>query len=137
MRLLQIALALIALTQISYGAVLLVDPAILVRVLGTTDPVPVWADYILFTAGARFIGYGIGMLAAAYQPTRHRLWITTMIMIQLVDLIATLVFCADDQLSVHRVGMTILLPAIWVAVLATTLWRSRSGVFPVNETGQF
>lgn len=123
MRLLRIALVIIGVTQISYGAILFVNPSLLARMLGATDSLPVWVKYILITAGARFIGYGVGMFAAAYQPARRRLWIATMILIQLVDLIATLIYCADNQLSVHRVGMTILLPAVWVAVLATTLWR--------------
>jgi len=82
------------------------------------------------TAGARFIGYGIGMFAAARAPSRHRVWINTMIAIQAVDFLATLGYLANGVLPAHHFALTLWLPLLWVVLLSWASLRSRTAAEP-------
>lgn len=123
MRIARLALAIIGIIQIGNGAVLLIDPDLLHGILGVDTSLPFWTDYIFLTAGARFIGYGIGMLAARRDPIRHRLWVITMIGIQAVDLFATVASMVNGSLPARHVVLTAAPPVLWVALLSWVAWR--------------
>ncbi|OBF59449.1 hypothetical protein A5756_05630 [Mycobacterium sp. 852002-53434_SCH5985345] len=124
MRVLSIALAVLGLIQIANGAVSLVAPSVVAEMYGAPAGSP-GVHFLLATAGARFIGYGIGMVAAAWAPRRHQLWIITMLGIQVVDFVAIMVFIADGTFPVSRFGPTVALPLVWVVVLGWVSMRNR------------
>ena len=82
--LLRITLYVIAVFQFVLGAAFLANPAGTARLLGL-PPAPGWTGWLFAMMAVRFLGYGVGMLAAARDPRRHLLWIDTMIAIQAVD----------------------------------------------------
>jgi hypothetical protein len=63
---------------------------------------PGLGELLLTTAGARFIGYGIGMFFAARAPWRNLARIDTMIATLAVDLVATLAAVVDGVLPLRR-----------------------------------
>jgi hypothetical protein len=132
MRVQRVALTLIAITQISYGALFVAAPNSVAGLLGLQAGAPGWVDWLLVTAGARFIGYGIGLFAAARSPERHRLWINTMIAIQAVDFIANVAYMANGALPFDRVAPTVWLPLVWMALLG---WASRAGRVMAPKAG--
>jgi hypothetical protein len=79
-----------------------------------------WENMLLAMCGARFIGYGIGMFAAARAPRRHRIWIDTMIAIQAVDLITQAVYAATGLVEIRQVVPIVALPLLWVVLLSWT-----------------
>jgi hypothetical protein len=117
MRTLRVTLIFIGIVQIACGAVFLVFPAATTTLFGVQPGAPAWVNYLLATAGARFIGYGIGMFVAARAPWRNLAWIDTMIAIQAVDLVATLAAVVDGVLPVRHAALTVVLPALYIAIL--------------------
>jgi hypothetical protein len=121
----RVALTLIGITQIGYGALFVAAPNSVAGVLGLQAGAPPWVNWLLVTAGARYIGYGIGMFAAARSPGRHRLWINMMIAIQAVDFIAIVAYLANGALPFDRVAPKAWLPLLWIALLGWASWASR------------
>ncbi|AKP56659.1 hypothetical protein PP568_19730 [Mycobacteroides abscessus] len=117
MRLQRITLIIVGAIQIATGMEYLTRPAMVAAMLGVAVQVPPWVNFSLIVAGARFIGYGIGMLAAARSPRRHRLWIYTMLGIQLTDFIAAAAYLAVGSLPRDHLGPAIALPLLWVLLL--------------------
>ncbi len=118
MRLERAVLLVVGIIQIAIGALYLVTPE---RLAGWQQIHPVDSarvDLLLTAAGARFIGYGIGILAAAYSPVRHRLWIITMVAIQAVD------FAASFMYGSSWMSPTVWLPLMWVLLLSWISWRA-------------
>ncbi|ORW08171.1 hypothetical protein [Mycobacterium kyorinense] len=113
----RVTLIIVGLIQIVNGAMYLAAPAAVTAVLGVLTPAPPWVGFILATAGARFVGYGIGMLAAARSPREHKLWIDTMIAIQALDVIATLWYSANGALPAGHIQAGTALPLLWVVLL--------------------
>ncbi len=117
MRFVRATLIIVGIIQIGAGAIYLATPAATTAMLGVAPQAPPWFGFVSATAGARFIGYGIGMLAAARSPHQHVLWIDTMIAIQAVDLIAVLVYRANGSLPAQHFAASVVLPLLWVILL--------------------
>ncbi|OBH11971.1 hypothetical protein [Mycobacterium sp. E1747] len=126
MRIERALLAVIGIIQIICGASYLARPGAVAATLGAASAAPPWVAFVLATAGARFIGYGIGMLAAAKDPPRYRLWITTMLGIQSVDLVATLIYVANGILPARHILPGAALPLLWVGLLGWVSLRIRT-----------
>ncbi|HEV2360136.1 MAG TPA: hypothetical protein VGS21_00385, partial [Acidimicrobiales bacterium] len=88
---------------------------------------PSWTSWLFAMMGARFIGYGVGMLATARDPVGHRMWLDTMIAIQAVDWIATIAYLAAGDVSLHQVAAASFMPAVFVVALLSSRPR-RSAV---------
>jgi hypothetical protein len=95
---------------------------------------PAWENMLLAMCGARFIGYGIGMFAAARAPRRHRIWIDTMIAIQAVDLISQAVYAATGLVEIRQVVPMVALPLLWVVLLSWT--RPRLSPCPRSDSNR-
>jgi hypothetical protein len=130
MRILRATLIVIGIIQISCGAMYLVTPGAVAGSLQLQPAAAPWVNWLLATAGARFIGYGIGMFAAARAPSRHPVWINTMIAIQAVDFLATLGYLANGVLPAHHFALTLWLPLLWVVLLSWASLRSRTAAEP-------
>lgn len=117
MRFVRAALIIVGIIQIGTGALYLAAPAAVTAMLGVPPAAPPWLGFVLATAGARFIGYGIGMLAAARSPYQHLLWIDTMIALQAVDFIAVLFYLANKTLPAQHFAPSVALPMLWVVLL--------------------
>jgi hypothetical protein len=130
MRLVRLTLIAVGVIQMLFGAALLIEPAVL---LGGFEPQPAASNWIFATAAARCIGYGIGMFAAAHAPARHRLWIDTMIGIQVVDFAATAGCLAVGMLPTGITGAAVLPPLLWVFLLSWARWQLRTA--PIHGKG--
>ncbi len=67
MRILRIALVVLGLSQIGFGVAFLV-PGLMFEQLHLRPPAPAWVNWLMAPAGARYVGYGIGMLLARVRP---------------------------------------------------------------------
>ena len=99
MRVLRATMIAVGIIQILTGAIFLVSPARYAELLHLQPAGPAWVNRLLAMCGARFVGYGIGMFVAARAPWRNRVWIDTMIAIQVVDFIAIAGYLADGVAS--------------------------------------
>lgn len=68
-------------------------------------------------------GYAYGMVAAARDPLRNASWITTMIGVQAVDWVATVLFLARGDLTFQQVTTAAFMPVVFVAALLR--WHPR------------
>jgi hypothetical protein len=119
MRPLRITLRTIAVVQASFGVLFLVAPTSAPTLLALPVAEPGWVDWLFAMMGVRFLGYAVGMWAAARDPQRHQLWIDTMIGIQVLDWIATLAVLATGALTLRNVTSAAFFPPLFVAAL---LW---------------
>ncbi|OBB81471.1 hypothetical protein A5760_16430 [Mycobacterium colombiense] len=133
MRIERAILATVGIIQIICGTMYLARPTAVGAMLGAASAAPPWVNFVLATAGARFIGYGIGMLAAAKAPPRHQLWITTMLGIQSVDLVATLIYVANGSLPDRHFLFGAALPLLWVGLLGWVSLRIRTMAHATNR----
>jgi hypothetical protein len=79
MRLLSTTLIVIGIFQLLVGVPLLAAPTFAAATLHLTPAAPAWANWLFPMMGARFIGYGYGMFAAARAPPERVAWIDAMI----------------------------------------------------------
>ena len=119
---LRLTLYVIAFFQLALGAAFLVAPGGTAAALGLA-PAPGWTAWLFAMMAARFLGYGVGMLAAARDPQRHRLWIRTMIAVQLVDWVATVGHLVAGEVTLRQVTTAAFLPLVFVAILVA--WGPR------------
>ncbi len=123
-RSLTITLRVIAAFQFALGAAFLLAPSRAAHVLGLVAA-PGWVDWLLAMLAVRCIGYGAGMVAASRAPRRHRLWIQTMVAIQLIDWVATMVHLATGDVTLGQVTTAAVVPVLFAAVLGRWLWTTR------------
>lgn len=116
---LRASLYTIAGTQLVFGLVFLVPNSATAALLGLRPSAPPWANWLLAMMAARFLGYAAGIFTAAGAPRQHLTWINTMIVIQVVDWVATLVYLSTGELSLHQVSTAAILPPLFIAAL---LW---------------
>jgi len=116
MKVLNLTLQVIGLIQILLGLVFLLIPRQYAEFMKLPE-IPVWGLWLFAMMAARFIGYGIGMMVASRDPIKHQLWIDTMIGIQCIDWIATLIFLFTEKLTLADVTTAAFLPPIFIAVL--------------------
>jgi len=123
----RLLLRVIAVVQLFFGVLFTVVPGLAGGVLGLGSDAPGWAHWLFVMMGARFLGYAVGMAAAARNPAEHVSWIDTMIVVQVIDLVGTIVFLAAGEVPLARVASAIVLPVLFVSGL---LWwhprRSRT-----------
>lgn len=122
MKQLRITLWVTAVVQIWFGALFALAPGEAAGLLGVPHE-PRWVDWIFVMMGARFLGYGLGMVAAARDPERHVIWINTMIGIQLLDWSSTLLALTTGGLGLRNVSSAALLPPLIVGALVW--WHPR------------
>ena len=120
---LSITLWIIAVFQFLLGAAFLFAPSATASALDLATA-PGWANWMFAMMGARFIGFGVGLVAAAQDPSRHRLWIEIMIGIQAIDWLATLVCLAKDDVTLGQVTTAAFVPVLFV--IALVRWRPRT-----------
>jgi len=106
----------IAAFQFFLGAAFLVAPGRTADLLDLPDA-PGWTAWMFGMMGARFIGYGVGMVAAAGRPSEHRLWIDTMIAIQAVDWVVTMIHLANGDVLLRQVTTAAVVPVLFVGLL--------------------
>jgi hypothetical protein len=104
-----------------------VSPATYAELLHLQPAAPAWVNWLLAICGARFVGYGIGMFVAARAPWRNRVWIDTMIAIQVVDFIAIAGYLADGVASLRQFPVVVL-PLLWIALLGCGHTRAHAAV---------
>ncbi|MCB2177663.1 MAG: hypothetical protein KQH57_17785 [Actinomycetales bacterium] len=126
-RALRAVVRVVAAFQLVLGAAFLVAPGATASALGLA-PAPGWTNWLFAMMAARFLGYGVGMLAVARDPGRHRLWLDTMIGIQVVDWVATAGHLAARDVTFAQVSTAAFLPVVFVAaMLALRLRLPREG----------
>jgi hypothetical protein len=119
MRPLRICLYAIGTSQFLLGAGFLLVPRAIEGLFDLGPAAPPWANWLVAMLGARFLGYAAGMFVTASRPDRHLAWINTMIGIQAVDWVATLVFLISGELRLAQIGVAAVLPVLFIAAL---LW---------------
>lgn len=123
MRSLRFMLRFIAVVQFFFGVLFTLAPGAAGGLLGLEPTAPGWVEWLFVMMGARFLGYGVGMLVASRDPLAHQSWINTMIGIQAIDWVATVVFLLAGDLPLSHVLSALVLPVIFVAAL--TWWHPR------------
>jgi len=119
----RVLLRVIAVVQLFFGVLFTFAPGAAGSVLGLGSDAPGWAHWLFVMMGARFLGYAVGMFAAARNPTAHVAWIDTMIAVQVIDLVGTVAFLAAGEVPLVRVASAVVLPVVFVAGLIA--WHPR------------
>lgn len=130
---LRFTLWFIAIVQFFFGILFTFAPATAGGLLGLEPAAPGWVHWLFVMMGARFLGYGVGMVVAARDPLSHQSWINTMIGIQVIDWVATVGYLLAGDLPLANVASALILPVVFVAAL---IWwhprRLASTLVPVN-----
>lgn len=132
MRPLRIALVVIGAFQLVLGVLFLAIPATAAGWFGLTPAAPPWVHWLFAMMAVRFLGYAYGMFAAARRPAQHVGWIDTMIVIQAVDWVATLVFLAQGAVTLQQVSTAAFMPVLFIVALL--VWHPRRLARPVQPT---
>ena len=119
----RVLLRFIGVVQLFFGLLFTFAPGVAGGILGLGSDAPGWAYWLFVMMGARFLGYGVGMLVAAREPAAHVAWINTMIAIQVIDFIGTVIFLVAGDLPLVRVASALVLPVVFVAGLVW--WHPR------------
>lgn len=120
---LKILLYVIGVVQLVLGALYLAIPLTFLDLMNHSLP----ADDIAYPLGmlaARFIAYGVGMFVIAQDPLRHRFWIDNMVLIQVIDLGAGLVYTATGAVALSLSAFPMFNAGLFIVLLV--LWRPRS-----------
>ena len=123
MRNLKILLRLVGTIQIVLGLLYLFAPAFLLESIGHSVP----EDDIFYPLGmlaARFLAFGIAFIYIARDPVQHRLWISFMILVQLIDLAVGVYYTATGVVALSD-SLFPMFNATWIAGLLY-LWYPRS-----------
>ena len=123
MRPLRVTLVVIAVFQLTLGLLFLVSPGAAGTLFGLEPGAPPWAHWLFAMMAARFLGYAYGMLLAARDPVRSTGWIDSMVAVQVVDWVATLVYLAGGELTLAQVTTAAFMPVLFVAALLR--WHPR------------
>jgi hypothetical protein len=108
--------------QIILGLFYLVAPAFLLESIGHSVPM----DDIFYPLGmlaSRFLVFGVVFIYIARDPVQHRLWITAMIFIQLIDLAVGVFYTSTGAVALSD-SLFPMFNATWIAGLLY-LWRPR------------
>ncbi len=114
---LKILLYVIAASQLVLGVLMLLAPGPFFAWMGLTVP-PTDNQYILGMLSARFLAYGVGMIALARAQTPDRFWILNMVAIQLIDLAAGLYYVASGVIGLGVAAF----PMTNATIFAVLLW---------------
>lgn len=80
--------------------------------------------YPLGMLAARFLAFGIAFIYIARDPVQHRLWISFMILVQLIDLAVGVYYTATGVVALSD-SLFPMFNATWIAGLLY-LWYPRS-----------
>jgi hypothetical protein len=119
---LRITLGVIAFFQIALALVFLVIPGPFAAAVELPEA-PQWASWMFAMFSARALGYAVGMILAIRAPLAHRAWIVTMIGVQAIDWIATLVFIGAGAITVAQASTAAFLPVVFIILLLVTMPR--------------
>ena len=122
-RLLRATLIFIALVQFILGAAFLLAPQPTVQALGLSAT-PDWVNWLFGQMGARFIGFGIGMLIAARNFAQATPWIWSMILVQAIDWIVTLKYLLAGSITLPQVSTAPYFPPLFIALLLIAMPRA-------------
>jgi hypothetical protein len=125
---LRASLIVMGVSQLGFGALFLLTPSTAQHLFGLTPDAPAWAHWLNAMLAARFLGYAVGMFAASREPHRHVTWINTMIVVQLIDWLATLVYLATGELTFRQVSTASFLPLVFITALLW--WHPHRGGSP-------
>lgn len=112
-------LRLIAIVQCSLGTSFLLAPGPTARLLGLTPDAPGWTNWLFAMMAARFLGYGYGMWRASQQPEAALSWIDSMVGVQAMDWIGTVVYLLRGEVTLRQVTTASFLPLVFIGAL---LW---------------
>lgn len=119
----------IGVVQLFFGVLFALLPTRAGDLLGLGAPPPGWASWAFVMLGARFLGFALGMFLAARDPVAHTGWIDAMVLVQAIDLIATVVFLVRGDIPMPNVASALILPVLWIAGLLR--WHPRRTAAPV------
>ncbi len=122
-RLLRATLIFIAVVQFILGIMFLFAPREAVQVMGLAVT-PDWANWLFGQMGARFIGFGIGMLVAARNIAQAAPWIWTMIFVQAVDWVVTLKYLLAGSVTLPQVSTAPYFPILFIVLLLIAMPRA-------------
>ena len=126
---LRITLGAVALFQIVFGLLFLLIPGTLAESFGLAET-PHWAYWIFALFSARALGYAVGMILAIRDPLKYRAWIITMVGVQAIDWIATLVYIGAGAITVAQASTAAFMPVVFIVLLLATLPRTGAAVQP-------
>lgn len=136
MRPLRLTLITIAVFQFALGALFVAAPGQVRPLLGLEPGEPVWVDWLLVMAGARFLAFGWGMLVAARDPAGKAAWIDAMIAIQAIDWVATIGYLAAGAVRLEQVTTAAFMPVVFVAALVWFHPRRRPARHDSSHRGE-
>ncbi len=119
---LRINLGVIAFFQIALAIVFLFIPGPFAAAIGLPDA-PQWTYWMFAMFSARALGYAVGMILAIREPLAHRSWIITMVGVQAIDWIATLVFIGAGAITLAQASTAAFIPVIFIVLALATLPR--------------
>lgn len=119
---LQYLLMTIGVIQVILGIVHLTIPARFYAAMGLTVP-PDDNHYFGGMLAARFIAYGIGMFVVARNPERHVFWIYNMIFIQVIDLVAGLIYTMRGTITLKTSLFPMFNASLFIVLLS--LWAPK------------
>jgi hypothetical protein len=114
---LKIVLWLVAVSQFALGALTLFVPTQFAGLMGLPLP-PAGDGYLLGMLGARFVGYGIGLVWLARQIVPDRFWVRNMALVQLLDLVAGAAYVATGTVPLIAAAF----PMFNAGLFASLLW---------------
>lgn len=121
----------IATVQLVLGGLYLFAPGQMALWQGLS-PLPADAGYPLAMLAARFLVYGVGMIAIARAPEKNRGWARGMIAIQLIDLGAGLAYTAAGIVPLAASAF----PMLNATLFAALLWLFEPGRAGRNPDAQ-
>ena len=110
---------IVAISQLALGALTLLAPGAFFVWMGLTRP-PADNDYMLGMLAARFLGYGIGMIALARSREPDPFWVRNMAFIQAVDFAVGLFYVALGTIPATVAAFPMVNAALFGGLLA--LW---------------
>jgi hypothetical protein len=123
MRSLRFMLRFVGVVQLFFGVLFTFAPGTAAVAFRLHPSAPGWVNWLFIMMGARFLGYGFGMFAAARDPLAHVTWINTMIVIQVADWVSTIGYLIARDISFGSVAPAAILPVVFVAGLL--VWHPR------------
>jgi hypothetical protein len=129
---LRITLGVVAFFQIALALVFLFIPGPFAAAVGLEEA-PAWASWMFAMFSARALGYAVGMILAIRNPLRHRAWIATMIGVQAIDWVATLVFIGAGAITIAQASTASFLPVIFIALLLVTCLRGDDATMAARD----
>jgi len=116
-------LRIVGALQLVLGLFYLLVPDWILTAMGHSKPAPD-LNYPLAMLAARFVAYGIAFWTISNRPAQHRLWITNMIIIQSIDLMAGIYYTVADTVSLSLSGLP-MVNAAWITGFLI-LWYPRT-----------